>query len=160
MTEFSTDFPGQPRGRGDTITVITEPVIDRVFVYGTLHPENPLFNWRLVEHELGVTEWHPAEAKGTRVAVGGPWDYVWFHEDGDPIQGAVLVIGTSENALHRLDRYEGYHPQHKGSLFIRKEITLADGTKAWGYEWGETQDEYRAKRERSRAWLSSNSLTR
>lgn len=133
-------------------------MINRVFVYGTLHPDSPQFNDYLVEQELGITEWHRAETKGTRVPSGGPWDYVWFHEDGDPIQGAVLVIGTTEAVLNRLDRYEGYDPSYARSHFVRKEITLSDGTKAWGYEWGQTQDEYRADEERRLAWRTNSLL--
>lgn len=122
-------------------------MIDRVFVYGTLNPENENYNKYLVERELGVTEWHKAEAKGTRIPSGGPWDYVWFHEDGNPIQGVVLVIGTAEAVLNRLDRYEGYDPaDDEGNLFIRKEITLTDGTQAWGYEWGRSQNEVAERR--------------
>lgn len=116
-------------------------MIDRVFVYGTLNPFGRHFNQWLVEGELGITEWEEAETKGTRLPSGGAWDYVWFHEDGDPIQGAVLVMGDPENDLERFDRYEGYYPDRDRNLFERKEITLADGSKAWGYEWGRPKEQ-------------------
>lgn len=121
-------------------------MIDRVFVYGTLNPFGRHFNQWLVEGELGITEWEEAETKGTRLPSGGAWDYVWFHEDGDPIQGAVLVIGTSKDVLDRLDRYEGYDPSYATCHFIRKRITLSDGTEAWGYEYGVTKEEVQAWR--------------
>lgn len=124
-------------------------MIEQVFVYGTLNPYNPQFNGWLVQEELGITEWRKALTKGTRVPSYLPWDYVWFHEDDEDIEGAVLIIGTSEAVLARLDRYEAYDPERDDSLFIRKAITLGDGSKAWAYEWGRPKEKEATWAERS-----------
>lgn len=127
------------------------PPLNRVFVYGTLHPEHPQFNRGLVLEDLRPLSWYYATAVGTRQKSLYAWDLVWFHEDGTKFPGAVLVL-RSVRDLALLDRYEGFHEGHDDSLFIRKLITVTkqDGSTetAWGYEWGNTQEQERERLER------------
>lgn len=117
-------------------------MIDRVFVYGTLNPNHPDFNRYIVERAFGcVPDYYEAVTKGTRLPSRMPWDFVWFHDDGDNIEGVVLVFTGVGWELQVLDAYEGYSEKRRQNNFHRKEITLLDGTKAWGYEWGMTQEE-------------------
>lgn len=117
-------------------------MIDKVFVYGTLNPESPFFNAYIVQDDLGVTEWVPATATGTRIKSGGAWDYVWFHEGGEPMEGVILTLPNPKSDLRLLDQYEGFYGPNPH--FVRKEITVRtltrEDVRAWGYEWGRDLD--------------------
>lgn len=118
-------------------------VIQRVFVYGTLNPEHPNYNeWFVEDIFHGPPDFYRCTTKGTRLPSRMPWDLVWFHDDGHDIAGVCLLLDDPERQIRTLDGYEGYREGGKDNLFIRKEITLDDGNKAWGYEWGKSKGGY------------------
>ncbi len=109
---------------------------DRLFVYGTLHPDRAPAE---IADVMGAMR---PIGKGTirarRFDFGDYPGVVINDKASTRVQGEVFALPSDPSALTRLDEYEEYDPERPhNSLFRRKRIwvTLADGTRenCWVY---------------------------
>jgi len=113
---------------------------ERLFVYGTLHPQH-------APNEIAdVVRRFKRLGEGTvhgRLYDLGDFPAMVLDQTAGKVNGEVFIIPTDSNALARLDAYEEYHPSDpKQSLFLRQKTTvdLADGTKpeCWVYVYNKS----------------------
>ena len=104
----------------------------RLFVYGTLMPGHG--NHHRIERH--VRHARPGRIQGVLVDLGA---YPALVPGDGVVDGIVLDIGPA--ALVITDRIEGYAPNRRDCLYLRKEVTVThdDGTQttAWTYEFSE-----------------------
>jgi gamma-glutamylcyclotransferase (GGCT)/AIG2-like uncharacterized protein YtfP len=99
----------------------------RIFVYGTLLPEEPL--WPALESS--AASWERAVATGQLWDTGQGYPGVRFDAAGGPVPGVVvdLLPTLATEVLEALDEIE-----EEGRLYRRVEIDTTAG-RAFAYEW-------------------------
>ena len=101
--------------------------MERVFVYGTLMPGEPL--WPVLAPY--AVSWRDATAAGRIWDTGRGYPAVRFDVPGDVVPGVLVTLdpGRAPAAIAVLDGVE-----EEGSLYRRVEV-VASGGRAWAYEW-------------------------
>jgi gamma-glutamylcyclotransferase (GGCT)/AIG2-like uncharacterized protein YtfP len=112
------------------------PRNDRLFVYGTLHPD------RAPSEIAGVVARMTPVGRGTirgmRYELGSFPAVVFDHRRAGLVEGEVFLLPEDPEALPRLDRYEDYDPENLPSSLFRRErttVTFNDGSQesCWVY---------------------------
>jgi gamma-glutamylcyclotransferase (GGCT)/AIG2-like uncharacterized protein YtfP len=93
-----------------------------LFIYGTLKQEN--IQRALLGHELSGVEDRLAGYRKITVKLDDTLYPDIEPADGEHVDGLVVHVGANE--LHMLDTYEGRE-------YVRKEVVLESGTRAWVY---------------------------
>jgi gamma-glutamylcyclotransferase (GGCT)/AIG2-like uncharacterized protein YtfP len=101
--------------------------VERIFVYGTLMPGQPL--WPALAPFAG--SWLAATAGGRIWDTGSGYPAVRFDAGGEPVAGVVVVLDPTRaaEALVVLDEIE-----EVGRLYRRVEVATSAGP-AFAYEW-------------------------
>jgi gamma-glutamylcyclotransferase (GGCT)/AIG2-like uncharacterized protein YtfP len=102
-----------------------------LFVYGTLMPGH--VRWPILEAD--ATAWRSATTPGRLYDLGQGWPVAHFGPTADrsvvPGVAVDLHPDRATACLAALDRVEGVHD----GLFVRVEVDLDDGRRAWAYSW-------------------------
>ena len=103
------------------------PGPDRLFVYGTLMPGEPLWP-ELAPYALS---WEPVVAEGSLWDTGHGYPAVRFDAGGDPVPGILVAVDPerTDEVLALLDRIEDV-----GRLY-RRVVVATSGGDAFAYEW-------------------------
>lgn len=104
----------------------------KFLVYGTLRPGQHAYRAFGLDHK--ATHLDTVRIEGTMYHLGG---YPGIKLDGNP-EGFVADLFETEDMelMQRLDGYESYDPANEAnSLYLRKEIEIADVGAAFIYEY-------------------------
>lgn len=136
-----------------------------VFAYGTLRPAMRAHNWCADEISRSTIAVQPAVLPGHRLRLAGQLPYV-VAGDGS-VTGDLLTIDTDDydHIIRMLDRYEGYHPDYPGSMYVRDRRETADLltgviTPAWVYLGGTVTRERRTTLVAGGDYLTTRKETR
>ena len=101
--------------------------MDRLFVYGTLMPGEPL--WSALAPF--AVSWEAVSAGGRIWDTGHGYPGVRFDAGGDPVPGVLVVLDPARaaEAVELLDEIE-----EEGRLYRRVEVVTTAGP-AFAYEW-------------------------
>lgn len=103
----------------------------KFLVYGTLRSGNHAHRAFGLDHR--ATPLGEVFVAGTMYHLGG---YPGVILGGDHSVVCELYETEDQALLAQLDGYEGYHPEYpEGSLYLRKEVKLADESSAYIYEY-------------------------
>ena len=111
---------------------ITDQMPDKLFVYGTLKPGEPMDH--LLESIGG--RWEKATLRGELIEAGSApgvhYPGVILDESGDVIEGFLFISENLPDHWGTLDRYEGRDYQR-----VKVDVRLEGGEveKAYVYEW-------------------------
>lgn len=101
----------------------------RFFCYGAM--SEGLVHWSKISQFIESTSPARLTAAAWRLRVGFP---VLLKEGRDLVEGYVAEIKSSELLLSLLDEFHGFSRfDAEKSLYVREEMELADGEKAWVY---------------------------
>jgi gamma-glutamylcyclotransferase (GGCT)/AIG2-like uncharacterized protein YtfP len=100
---------------------------DRLFVYGTLMPGEPLWP-ELAPYALS---WEPVVAEGSIWDTGHGYPAVRFLPGGDQVPGILVAVGPDrrDEVLALLDHIEGV------GVLYRRVVVPTTGGDAFAYEW-------------------------
>ena len=112
-------------------------MIEKLFVYGTLHPGQA--PWHLNDVVSLFVSLGPGSVRGHRYELP-EFPAVILDPDGPEVEGEIFALPDESALLERLDSYEGYDPESPdGSRFLRvlTVATLPDFTEldCWIYTY-------------------------